>query len=96
MMLTARSPCWPVAHQAYSNQVAYTNQPTNHLIARTTGTVKQTLVFDEANGSPVLLDCNRDYLAAVTPTHSLRVFKVAGREAKPYQGPGVCVCVCCV
>ena len=30
--------------------------------------------------------------------HLLRVFKVAGREAKPCQGPGACVraCMCVV
>lgn len=52
------------------------------------GTVKQTLPFDDQSGGPVILDCNRDYLAASTANHSLRVFKVAGRESKPHQGPG--------
>ncbi len=54
------------------------------------GTVKQTLPFDDqTGGGPVVMDCNRDYLAAASASHSLRVFKVAGREAKPHQGPGI-------
>lgn len=52
------------------------------------GTVKQTLSFDETHGSPVMLDVNKDYLAAVTSASVVRVFKVAGREAKPHAGPG--------
>lgn len=51
--------------------------------------MKQTLSFEDGSGQgPVLLDCNRDYLAAITASHVVRVFKVAGREAKPHQGPG--------
>ena len=52
------------------------------------GTVKQTLAFDDIQGSPVMLDICRDYLAAVTVNNYVRVFKVAGREAKPHAGPG--------
>ncbi len=53
------------------------------------GVVKQTLPFDDpSGGGPCALDCNRDYLAAVSAAHTLRVYKVAGREAKPHQGPG--------
>ncbi len=56
---------------------------------RCAGTIKQTLPFDDATGGgPVVLSCNRDFLAAATAAHTLRVFKVAGREAKPHQGPG--------
>jgi len=58
-------------------------------VCNAAGTVKQTLAFEDSLGQgPCLLDCNRDYLAAITPAHAVRVFKVAGREAKPYQGPG--------
>ena len=50
--------------------------------------MKQTLAFDDIQGSPVMLDICRDYLAAVTVNNYVRVFKVAGREAKPHAGPG--------
>ncbi|MEW5317550.1 MAG: hypothetical protein WDW38_008838 [Sanguina aurantia] len=53
-----------------------------------TGVVKQTLSFDDAQGSPVLLDLNKDFLAALTDRNIVRVFKVAGRDAKPHAGPG--------
>lgn len=36
----------------------------------------------------MLLDICRDFLAAVTVNNYVRVFKVAGREAKPHAGPG--------
>ncbi len=52
------------------------------------GIVKQTLAFDELQGSPLVLNTNKDYLAAVTENNYVRVFKVAGREAKPHAGPG--------
>lgn len=45
-------------------------------------------MFDDNHGSPAFLDVARDYLAAVTTANVVRVFKVAGREAKPHAGPG--------
>lgn len=52
--------------------------------------VKQTLPFDETHGTPIALDVSKDHLAAVTnsPQAVVRVYKVAGREAKPHAGPG--------
>eukprot|EP00798_Chlamydomonas_sp_ICE-L_P030874 gene30874-35918_t len=58
-------------------------------VCNTGGTVKQTLSFDDTTGPPVLLDICKDYLAAVTTNNYVRVFKVAGREAKPHAGPGM-------
>mmetsp|Transcript_30722 Transcript_30722/g.68056 ORF Transcript_30722/g.68056 Transcript_30722/m.68056 type:complete len:1411 (+) Transcript_30722:34-4266(+) len=60
-------------------------------VCNTAGTVKQTLAFDEIHGTPVLLDICRDYLGAVTQNNYVRVFKVAGREAKPHAGPGLLI-----
>ena len=57
--------------------------------------MKQTLAFDDHHGSPQLLDICHDYLAASTNNKIARVFKVAGREAKPHAGvTGVVVWVC--
>lgn len=55
------------------------------------GIIKQTLAFDELQGSPLVLNTNKDYLAAVTENNYVRVFKVAGREAKPHAGPGLVI-----
>jgi hypothetical protein len=52
------------------------------------GVVKQTLMFDDAQGQPLLLDTNNEYLAVLTSTAQVRVFRLAGREAKPHAGPG--------
>jgi hypothetical protein len=52
------------------------------------GVVKQTLMFEDAQGQPLLLDTNNEYLAVLTSTAQVRVFRLAGREAKPHAGPG--------
>eukprot|EP00967_Tisochrysis_lutea_P015294 scaffold17229_cov20-Tisochrysis_lutea.AAC.1 len=53
------------------------------------GVVKQSVPVPNAVGGPVMLNCNGDYLAAITEDHKVHVFKVAGREAKPHMGPGL-------
>ncbi|GAX73042.1 hypothetical protein CEUSTIGMA_g494.t1 [Chlamydomonas eustigma] len=60
-------------------------------VCNAAGTVKQTLAFDDIQGSPYMLNICRDYLAAVTLNNYVRVFKVAGREAKPHAGPGLVI-----
>lgn len=50
--------------------------------------MKQTLAFDDAQGQPVLLDTHNEYLAVLTSKALVRVFRLAGREAKPHAGPG--------
>eukprot|EP00879_Flechtneria_rotunda_P011811 GHRR01012338.1.p1 GENE.GHRR01012338.1~~GHRR01012338.1.p1 ORF type:complete len:1377 (+),score=585.08 GHRR01012338.1:1099-5229(+) len=52
------------------------------------GVVKQTLVFDDAQGQPLLLDTHNEFLAVLTSKALVRVFRLAGREAKPHAGPG--------
>lgn len=56
------------------------------------GTVKQTVVFEDNHGSPTFMDVARDFLVTVTNLNFVRIFKVAGREAKPHAGPGGCTC----
>ena len=51
------------------------------------GTVKQTLPFEEELGSPTLLNINGSYLAVCTDAGQLKVFKIGGREARPFAGP---------
>ncbi|GLC64378.1 hypothetical protein PLESTF_000154800 [Pleodorina starrii] len=51
------------------------------------GTVKQTIMFDDNHGSPAVMDVARDFLLTITNLNFVRVFKVAGREAKPHAGP---------
>eukprot|EP00192_Tetraselmis_astigmatica_P000931 CAMPEP_0117694304 /NCGR_PEP_ID=MMETSP0804-20121206/27375_1 /TAXON_ID=1074897 /ORGANISM="Tetraselmis astigmatica, Strain CCMP880" /LENGTH=1395 /DNA_ID=CAMNT_0005507981 /DNA_START=130 /DNA_END=4318 /DNA_ORIENTATION=+ len=52
------------------------------------GTVKQTLELEENQGDPVCLDVGGDYLAALTSNKYVRLWKLGGREAKPWQGRG--------
>lgn len=56
--------------------------------AAVAGVVKQTLPFEESQGQPLLLDTNNEFLAVLTSKGVVRVFKLAGREAKPHAGPG--------
>lgn len=64
-----------------------------YVLSHNAGTVKQTLAFDDVHGQPNLLDICKDYLAAVTNKNIVRVYKVAGREAKPHAGPGKLICI---
>lgn len=58
-------------------------------VCNTSGIVKQTLPFDEAQGNPILLDINREFLAVCTSKGHVRVYKLSGREAKPHNGPAL-------
>ncbi len=52
------------------------------------GTIKQTLDLEEHHGDPVCLDVNGDFLAVLTSNRWVRLWKLGGREAKPWQGKG--------
>ncbi|KAG2490014.1 hypothetical protein HYH03_011479 [Edaphochlamys debaryana] len=72
---------------AINNDSIYRAADNKLEVVNMAGTVKQTIVFDENHGSPAHLDVAKDYMVAVTSANIVRVFKVAGREAKPHAGP---------
>lgn len=51
------------------------------------GTVKQTLAFEEELGRPIHVHVNGNYLAVCTHLGQLKIFRLAGREARPHAGP---------
>ncbi|KAF5894331.1 intraflagellar transport protein, partial [Clarias magur] len=61
----------------------YTVEPNRVQVRTQQGTVKQLLVFTEAEGNPVLLSVCGSYLAVGTDTAHVRVFDLSRREAKP-------------
>lgn len=61
----------------------YTIEPNRVQIRTPQGTVKQLLVFSEAEGNPTLLSVCGSYLAVGTDTCHIRVFDLTRREAKP-------------
>ncbi|KAK9953000.1 hypothetical protein ABG768_017026 [Culter alburnus] len=61
----------------------YTIEPNRVQIRTPQGTVKQLLVFSEAEGNPTLLSVCGSYLAVGTDTSHVRVFNLTRREAKP-------------
>lgn len=81
----------PSRAMAINNDSIYRAAEGRIEVCNTGGIVKQTLAFDEMQGSPVSLTVTRDYLAAVTDLNYVRVYKVAGREAKPHAGPGLVI-----
>lgn len=52
------------------------------------GTTKQTLELEESHGNPVCLDVCGDYLATLSENKYVRLWKLGGREVKPWQGRG--------
>uniref|UniRef100_A0A671RDE2 Intraflagellar transport protein 140 homolog n=1 Tax=Sinocyclocheilus anshuiensis TaxID=1608454 RepID=A0A671RDE2_9TELE len=60
----------------------YTVEPNRVQIRTPQGTVKQLLVFSEAEGNPTLLSVCGSYLAVGTDTCHVRVFDLTCREAK--------------
>ena len=52
------------------------------------GTVKHVLAFNASQGEPRVLDINGSIMAVATSTNVVRLFRVGGREAKPYGGAG--------
>ncbi|XP_043081946.1 intraflagellar transport protein 140 homolog isoform X2 [Puntigrus tetrazona] len=60
----------------------YTVEPNRVQIRTPQGTVKQLLVFSEAEGNPTLLNVCGSYLAVGTDTCHIRVFDLTRREAK--------------
>ncbi|WIA30074.1 hypothetical protein OEZ86_000169 [Tetradesmus obliquus] len=73
---------------ALYNESVYRTAERRVEVCNLSGVVKQTLMFDEGQGQPLLLDTNNEYLAVLTSTAQVRVFRLAGREAKPHAGPG--------
>ncbi|KAF4087733.1 hypothetical protein AMELA_G00073850 [Ameiurus melas] len=61
----------------------YTVEPNRVQVRTQQGTVKQLLVFTEAEGNPVMLSVCGSYLAVGTDTAHVRVFNLSRREAKP-------------
>ncbi|XP_035386707.1 intraflagellar transport protein 140 homolog isoform X1 [Electrophorus electricus] len=61
----------------------YTVEPNRVQVRTPQGTVKQLLVFSEAEGNPVLLSVGGSYLAVATDAAHVRVFDLTRREAKP-------------
>ncbi|GAA6108114.1 intraflagellar transport protein 140 homolog isoform X1, partial [Tachysurus ichikawai] len=61
----------------------YTVEPNRVQVRTQQGTVKQLLVFTEAEGNPVILSVCGLYLAVGTDTAHIRVFDLSRREAKP-------------
>ncbi|XP_076827042.1 intraflagellar transport protein 140 homolog isoform X2 [Brachyhypopomus gauderio] len=74
--------CDSVALAVYEENI-YTVEPNRVQVRTPQGTVKQLLVFSEAEGSPVLLSVGGSYLAVGTDTTHVRVFDLSRREAKP-------------
>ncbi|NXA13871.1 IF140 protein, partial [Sapayoa aenigma] len=60
----------------------YTVEPHRVQVRSWQGTVKQLLVFSEAEGSPCLLDVCGDFLAVGTDLAHLKIFDLSRREAK--------------
>lgn len=68
---------------ALHDENIYTIEPNRVQIRTPQGTVKQLLVFSEAEGNPTLLSVCGSYLAVGTDTSHVRVFNLTRREAKP-------------
>ncbi|XP_061850037.1 intraflagellar transport protein 140 homolog isoform X2 [Colius striatus] len=60
----------------------YTVEPYRVQVRTLQGTVKQLLVFSEAEGNPCLLDVCGDFLAVGTDLSHFRIFDLSRREAK--------------
>ncbi|NWI54569.1 IF140 protein, partial [Calyptomena viridis] len=60
----------------------YTVEPYRVQVRTWQGTVKQLLVFSEAEGNPCLLDVCGDFLAVGTDLAHLKIFDLSRREAK--------------
>ncbi|XP_067291267.1 intraflagellar transport protein 140 homolog isoform X2 [Pseudorasbora parva] len=67
---------------ALHDENIYTIEPNRVQIRTPQGTVKQLLVFSEAEGNPTLLSVCGSYLAVGTDTSHVRVFNLTRREAK--------------
>jgi len=78
-------PTTAAAMAIHKDSVFRTND-TRVEICNLQGTVKQTLLFDEAHGKAAHLHISGDYLGVVTTNGYVKMWKVAGREAKQH-GP---------
>ncbi|GIL44704.1 hypothetical protein Vafri_2223 [Volvox africanus] len=72
---------------AINNDSIYRAAENKLEVVNMAGTVKQTIMFDDNHGSPAFMDVARDFLVTITNLNFVRIFKVAGREAKPHAGP---------
>lgn len=62
----------------------YTVEPNRVQVRTLQGTVKQLLVFSEAEGNPVILDVCQSFLAVATDLAHFKVFDLSRREAKAH------------
>ncbi|KAK3552069.1 hypothetical protein QTP70_031784 [Hemibagrus guttatus] len=74
--------CDSAALAAHEENI-YTVEPNRVQVRTQQGTVKQLLVFTEAEGNPVMLSVCGSNLAVGTDTAHVRVFNLSRREAKP-------------
>ncbi|GMH43478.1 hypothetical protein BSKO_11400 [Bryopsis sp. KO-2023] len=72
---------------AIHNDSIYRTGPHRLEVCSLTGTVKQTLYFDSDDGCPTHLDVSNDFLGVLTDKMSVRVYKIGGREARPFCTP---------
>ncbi|MCI4374879.1 hypothetical protein PGIGA_G00011700 [Pangasianodon gigas] len=79
---TASFQCDSAALAVHEENI-YTVEPNRVQVRTQQGTVKQLLVFTEAEGNPVMLSVCGSYLAVGTDTAHVRVFDLSRREAKP-------------
>ncbi|XP_074867275.1 intraflagellar transport protein 140 homolog isoform X2 [Carettochelys insculpta] len=71
---------------AMHEESIYTVEPNRVQVRTWQGTVKQLLVFTEAEGSPCLLDVCGNFLAVGTDLAHLKIFDLSRREAKVHCG----------
>ncbi|CAK4724875.1 unnamed protein product [Aphanomyces euteiches] len=79
--------CTSSAMQLRGDAIYRTNG--NHVeVCNTSGTVKNTVSFTEAEGKPCILHVNNKYLAVGTDAGLIRVFDLSRREPKAYGSLG--------
>ncbi|XP_062847169.1 intraflagellar transport protein 140 homolog isoform X2 [Trichomycterus rosablanca] len=79
---TASFQCDSAALAVHEENI-YTVEPNRVQVRTQQGTVKQLLVFTEAEGNPIMLNVCGSYLAVGTDTFHVKVFDLTRREAKP-------------
>ncbi|XP_075422551.1 intraflagellar transport protein 140 homolog isoform X2 [Ascaphus truei] len=70
---------------AMHDENIYTVEPNRVQVRTLQGTVKQLLVFPEAEGNPCILDICGSFLAVATDTAHFKIFDLSRREAKPHS-----------
>ncbi|KAG7492049.1 hypothetical protein MATL_G00010380 [Megalops atlanticus] len=80
---TGSFPCESQALAMHEESI-YTVEPNRVQVRTLQGTVKQLLVFSEAEGNPMLLSVCGNFLAVGTDTAHFKLFDLSRREAKPH------------